>query len=922
MNRRIPSLIAFLLVGVVYLEGGADFVEHGLMDLRFRLLAQEPTGKVLVVAADARSLESLRVWPWPRGYHATVLTHLMEAGAHEVAFDLDLSSPSASKEDDAFEAALKAAEGRTILPVANRWQQGAGSEPSRGDWVETQPLERFSAHAVLAGTSRRPERDGLIRRHNLKTPFQGPSMVDALMGKTVPGDSFYIDFGIDAAAIAEISYLDVLTGKFDAAEVRGRKVIVGTNAVRLGQQAAVPVQGSLSGTILEALAFESLASGRALRRLPPAAGLIGALLLAFLLGPYLDTAPWRRGLLVVCGVTVGLFVLSVVVQATAPVLLDISPMVLCLAAAYTFALVRHIDRQHLGLLSQTAAARKAGIMMRHVVQNSSDAIITVDTLGHIETFNPAAQSLFHFMAEAVHGRLISDLVAGGLSGAEEPDGSGRLLSGPVEGVGYRRDGSTFQLEMSVTSSTLNERRVRVAFLRDISERKKQEAELEHQATHDVLTELPNRRLLQERAEAMLKQAQEDDGPAVVLILDLDRFKEVNDTLGHTVGDLLLQQIARRLEEPLRDEDTIARIGGDEFAVLLPQAGIESAHAMAELMVAALSKPFELQGLALRVDVSIGIALFPDHGKEATSLLQHGDVAMYVAKKMRSPVALYDPEKDLSSVRHLTLRGELQEAVDKDHLILHFQPKVLAASNRAFGVEALVRWNHPEHGLLFPDEFIPLAENTGLIKPITRWVLRAAVAQCAAWNRQGMQVDLSVNCSARNLMEDDLPQAIDAILREFGVPPNRLTLEITETSLIEDPERALQIATYLHSQGLCISIDDFGTGYSSLEYLRKLPVQELKIDKSFVMKMDENEGDEKIVLSVIELAHNLGLKSVAEGVGSKAVWERIRALGCDVGQGYYFAPPMPAEALSEWLRTSEWSLKRRGMGGASAAVMHP
>ncbi|TDI13954.1 MAG: EAL domain-containing protein [Acidobacteria bacterium] len=922
MNKRIPSLLAVLLVGVIYLEGGMDFVEHSLMDLRFRLLGQEPTGKVVVVAADARSLESLKVWPWPRGYHATVLNHLVEAGATEVAFDLDLSSPSAVKEDDALETALKAAKGRTILAVASRWQQAPGGGKSGGGWVETQPLERFSAHAILAGTSQRPEGDGLIRRHNLETLFQGPSMVDALMGKSSPDGSFYIDFGINAASITEISYLDVLTGKFDAAKVRGRKVIVGTNAVRLGEQAAVPVQGSLSGTILEALAFESVASGRALRRLPPALGLMGALLLSLLLGPHLDTASWRRGLLVVCGCSAGLFGLSMVVQATAPVLLDISPMVLSLVAIYAFALVRHIDRQHLGLLSQTAEARKAGIMMRHVVQNSSDAIITVDTLGRIEAFNPAAQSLFHFLAAAVRGRPISDLVAGGLSAAEASDGSGRLLSTPVEGVGYRRDGSTFHLEMSVTSSSLDGQRIRVAFMRDITERKKQEAALEHQATHDVLTQLPNRILLQERAESMLRQAKEEDGNAVVLVLDLDRFKEVNDTLGHKMGDLLLQRIARRLEEPLRADDTIARIGGDEFAVLLPQAGIEPAQAMARLLVAALAKPFELQGLALRVDVSIGIALYPDHGQDAVSLLQHGDVAMYTAKRSRTPVALYDLEQDLSSVRHLTLRGELKEAVDKDHLVLHFQPKIFAASNRAFGVEALVRWNHPEHGMLFPDDFIPLAENTGLIKPITRWVLRAAVAQCAEWQRQGLPMNLSVNCSARNLMEDDLPQAIDAILREYGVPPDRLTLEITETSLIEDPERALQVATYLHSQGLCISIDDFGTGYSSLNYLRRLPVQELKIDKSFVMKMDENESDEKLVLSIIDLAHNMGLRSVAEGVETEAVWERLRAMGCDVGQGYYFSRPLPAEALSEWLRTSAWSLKKRAVGGASAAAVRP
>jgi diguanylate cyclase (GGDEF)-like protein/PAS domain S-box-containing protein len=911
MNRRLPSLLAVLVIGVIYLEGGVDFVEHRLMDLRFQTLASRPTGKVVVVSADDRSLEALSSWPWPRGYHATVLRNLVDAGAREVGFDVDFSAPVAVQQDDAFHAALKEAEGRTVLPVSEVWRQG---------WVERRPLERFTGHAVLASVSLRPESDGLVRQYAQETPFEGPSMARAMMGLARPGDSFHIDFGIDAASITQIPFVDVLTGKFDPERVRHRAVLVGPTAAQLGGQMAVPVQGAMPGTLIEALALESLAGGRALQRLPPAVALLGALLLAMFLGPRLDAASWRWGLALVSLSAVALFGLSVLVQATAPVILDISPMVMTLAGAYGFELVRRIDHQHLGLLSQAAEVRRAGTMMRHVVEHSSEAIITVDSSGRIETFNPAAEELFQFVPASVVGRPLSDLVAGGLAAAEVRDGSGRLETRPVEGVGYRRDGSTFDLEMAATSFSLEQRRLRVAFVRDITERKKQKIALEHQATHDVLTQLPNRLLLQERAAAMLKQAEDEDSPAVVLVLDLDRFKEVNDTLGHKVGDQLLQQIARRLEEPLRPDDTIARVGGDEFAVLLPQAGLEPARAMARLLVTALSKPFDLDGLALQVDVSIGIALYPDHGTDAASLLQHGDVAMYAAKKTRSPVALYNPEKDLTSVRHLALRGELQKAVEQDHLVLHFQPKILSKSNQVFGMEVLVRWNHPEHGLLFPDEFIPLAENTGLIKPITRWVLRAAAAQYSEWHRRGLEIPLSVNCSARNLMEDDLPHAIDSILRKHGVPPRQVTLEITETSLIEDPDRALQVATYLHSQGLSISIDDFGTGYSSLDYLRKLPVQELKIDKSFVMKLDQSRGDEKIVLSIIDLAHNLGLKAVAEGVENATVWERIREMGCDVGQGYFFARPMAVEALDEWLRTSTWSVSHRvasARGGAGS-----
>jgi EAL domain-containing protein (putative c-di-GMP-specific phosphodiesterase class I) len=340
-----------------------------------------------------------------------------------------------------------------------------------------------------------------------------------------------------------------------------------------------------------------------------------------------------------------------------------------------------------------------------------------------------------------------------------------------------------------------------------------------------------------------------------------------------------------------------------------------AQSIATGFIGSLAHPFELDGLILQVDASIGIAMYPDHGTEATALLQRGDVAMYVAKNVRNTVAVYSPEEDFNSVRHLTLKGELRQAVEEDHLVLYYQPKISSATGRVTGVEALLRWQHPRHGLVPPAEFIPLAEYTGLIKPMTHWVLEAALCQHAQWRSMGLDIPISVNCSARNLLEEDLPGTVQAKLAAHGISPDRLVLEITETAIIEDPRAALDVLTMLADLGVMISIDDFGTGYSSLEYLIKLPATELKIDRSFVLGIGKDESNAVVVRSTIDLAHNLGMKAVAEGVDSMEVWEKLRTLGCDMSQGYLFSKPVSAADFIRWLDESPWGVKAADLASA-------
>lgn len=529
---------------------------------------------------------------------------------------------------------------------------------------------------------------------------------------------------------------------------------------------------------------------------------------------------------------------------------------------------------------------------------SAEAVIAVNSEGRIAALNSAAEELFGCSAPDTVGRPVTDLVDDGL-----PDSDDHGSSDPLESVGKRSAGDTFPLGVSMAELTIEGQHYRIGLMWNISTRRNREAELHHEATHDPLTGLGNRAFLEQQSEDILQ----DGTLAVVLLLELDRLREVNNSLGHQTGDLMLQCIAERLRGALPPGCILARLDGAQFAALLPDLGEESAFQLAERVVKAVRSPFEISGLSLQAELTVGIAAYPDHADRMTDLIQKSDVALYQARKVRKTVAAYRPELDLNSARHLTLRGELQRAVEEDHLVLYYQPKILASTNRITGVEALVRWQHPTQGLVFPDDFIPLAEHTGIIRSITRWVLQEAFRQSAEWEKAGIILPFSVNCSARNLQEEDLPETIARYLKEYGVPPERLTLEVTETMLIEDPQRALEVATLLANQGICISIDDFGTGYSSLDYLRKLPVKELKIDKSFVMRMDEEEGDAVIVRSIIDLAHNLGLKAIAEGVETGAVWSRLQSLGCDTGQGYFFARPIPVEVLTQWMRTSAWGL---------------
>jgi diguanylate cyclase len=423
----------------------------------------------------------------------------------------------------------------------------------------------------------------------------------------------------------------------------------------------------------------------------------------------------------------------------------------------------------------------------------------------------------------------------------------------------------------------------------------------HDSTHDSLTNLPNRTLFIDRLQQAVNLAAREKSALAVCILDIDRFKEVNDTLGHYNGDRLIKQVALRLTGVIRESDTLARIGGDEFGFMLPKiATADDLKKLGKKLQKALEPPFALENLSLDVSASIGATLYPEHGYDVDTLIQRADVAMYIAKQDNSGIIIYSKELDGHSPHRLTLGSELREAINNDDLVLYYQPKIFSKSDMLQAAEVLVRWQHPIHGFMLPDQFIPLAERVGLISDVTLWVLKNSLRQCREWNSAGINIEISVNVSSLCLLDPEFPDVLTGLLASHEFPAKSLMIEITETSIMVNPERSFQVLNRIADMGVGVSIDDFGTGYSSLAYLKKLPATEIKIDKSFVMEMLENDSDMAIVNATIQLGHNLGLTVVAEGVENIAAFNKLKAMGCDILQGYFISKPVAANEFFSWI----------------------
>ncbi len=437
--------------------------------------------------------------------------------------------------------------------------------------------------------------------------------------------------------------------------------------------------------------------------------------------------------------------------------------------------------------------------------------------------------------------------------------------------------------------------------------KERTAALEHQALHDLLTGLPNRTLLRDRLQQATLAAGRTGSGVALLVLDLDAFKEINDSLGHHRGDLVLKEIGPRLRVGVRESDTVARLGGDEFAIVLPGADRSTATHIARRTLESLEPPLVVEGRPVEVGASLGVALYPEHGEDADILLRHADTAMYSAKRSTGGFTFYESRDD-TEARHAGLTTQLRHAIGRDEFALDYQLQVDFRTRRFTAVEALLRWRHPEQGLISPAEFIPLAERRGMMKPLTQWVLNAALRQRREWHTAGIELPVAVNLSTRNLLDPELAQTIADLLGRWQLQPDQLAVEITESAIMAEPERARGTVFDLREMGMRVSIDDFGTGYSSLAYLHRLAVDQIKVDRSFVMAMPHDKSAATIVRATVDLGHALGIEVVAEGVESQQVWDQLASLGCDQAQGYFIGRPAGASDVTRRLAESGWTFE--------------
>jgi diguanylate cyclase (GGDEF)-like protein/PAS domain S-box-containing protein len=896
-----PAAALAIFAGAYFLHANGRLarLDNVIADTRASVLRHERASDIVIVGIDPDSLAALDEWPWPRRHHARLLQMLKPAAPRSLFIDIEFASRSPEEQDDALlERALADWQGTPVYLATHSQARSLAD----GELTVTRPLPRFAAHAQLASVTLEPGSDGLVRDMRSSWEVDGERLKSIFAHETPLPDGTVvpIDFSIDYGSFAYVSFIDVANGRIDPAELRNKTIYVGSTAIELGDFVTVPVYRALPGVVVQALATQTVRDG-VMRTLPAGFYAVAIALFTLIATLLFGRRGWRRNAVMVAAAFVVLAGATLILHGGARVVLDVAPFALALVATFIAATVRLLDEQTWRAVAFSLGIKRSDALLRSVVDASTDAIICIDAQGTIRTANPATSRLFG----CVHATLFDAELAGFVPGFQgDVDlGLASLTGTPLERVARTADGRKLPVEITL-SRVATEDGLYTAIIRDVSERQAQQRALEHQATHDPLTGLPNRTALARYLGTLLGRASARERVAL-LMLDLSRFKEVNDTLGHDVGDEVLREVARRFSAQLRGHAFISRIGGDEFAVVLPgvadHAGVDE---LARGLIEGLRTPIDSRGIAIEVGVSVGIAVAPDHGLDSRELLRHADVAMYAAKRHGAGFEYYDMVDDHHTVRRLGMLSELRTAIEKGGIALHYQPQIDLRTGGVSSVEALVRWNHPMYGNVSPVEFVTLAEATDLIHPLTYWTIRTALADLAEWSKQGIELRVAINVSARVLQDVEFPVRLKHLLQATAIRAEQIELEITESAMLVDPERAKHIVRELHGLGVLISIDDYGTGFSSLGYLRDLRVHALKLDRSFVVDLETRAQNRVIVESTAQMAHALGLHVVAEGVETKWVQDYLRSIGYDLAQGYLFARPMTAEDCSNWIRNEK------------------
>jgi diguanylate cyclase (GGDEF)-like protein/PAS domain S-box-containing protein len=899
------ALAIFAMAAGLRALGALQAPDNAFADQRARWLSHEVHSDIVIVGIDAASVQALDQWPWPRRHHAQLIDQLVKTAPRSVFLDIDFSSLSTPFDDAALELALnRPRDFPVILPAF--FQNNSGTDQSLN---VTMPRPRFARRTERAIVNTLQGRDGLTRVWRTSWDVRGmreASVIDR--ARRLPdGYDVRIDYSIAPSSFTYVSYVDVLSGSVPREVFADKDVFVGATAVELGDMVPVPLHRSLPGVVVQALAAETVRRGAP--RALPWWGELGLLALWTAAAAFLFAlrggAQWLRNLAVLAVALAAIAGVSLYLFETQGLWLEVSTPMLAVALLFVAGVVASLEAQTWKALAYALGMRRRDALLESIVQSSTDCIVCVDEAGIIKTANPAASRLFDCPAYDLIEQPIAKFITL-LAGDDAGTRLGALHGAIRECDARTARGDVFPVEISVSrvrATAASDEQLYTAIVRDIRERRAQQRRLQHQATHDSLTGLPNRAALLTHLEDSLLE--EPGSSTALLMLDLCRFKEVNDTLGHNVGDRVLCEVAQRFAAALANSrmagrSMIARIGGDEFTVVLDSPEATDLPAVSQQLADCLRTPIDVAGISIEVGVSIGIARLPQDAGDAQALLRHADVAMYVAKRRGASYEYYDSAYDENTVRKLAIGGELRSAIAANQLELHFQPQVNLRSGLVESCEALVRWIHPVQGAVSPAEFIAIAESTDLIRPLTEWTLSCALTQVRGWRARGVHLRVAVNLSARLLQDTAFPARLRELLAASGVAAASLELEITESAMMLDPARALRVIQEIDKLGVLISIDDFGTGYSSLGYLRDLPVNALKLDKSFVMGMRNNSDDRIIVESTAQLAHGLKLELVAEGVETDWDAAFLKAAGYDFAQGFRYSRALPADQFMGWV----------------------
>ncbi len=889
MRNFRHHIFALSVLVLVWLTGTHAALLDTLSDLRSAWFPRTATGGVVLVGIDAYSITKMGGWPWPRQLHADLIAKLQKAGVQDIAFDVDFSSPSNPASDAAFADALRQA-GSVILPVFR--------QPVLRGFQLNQPLAEFRKSSWSALVNVAPEANGIVRQYPIGDSVNGqflPSLAALLMGG-LPGKtgSFYVDFSIEPKTIPIVSYADVINEDPSTLQtVKDKKVIVGGTALELGDRFTVPRGRIIAGPVLQALAAESLGQNRALHRTDRLfswiiVGLIGLSMLVL----WRRLSGLQRGLLLATAAVV-VEVAAAILQSRMPIIWDTSPVVV-VAGAYLLALgLDEID--FWAMLSRISEDR-----FQRVTMSLGDALICTDRTGVITVCNPAAAAMFSYPPGELVGRSVESFIRNSQN-EKLVVADALAANAAIEMEGIRNGGMAFPIEARLSSWDADGVRHYGLVIRDITERKREAEKIRRLAERDFLTGLANRHTLNEHIAAKLKTCDVMTAEVALILLDLDKFKEVNDTLGHAYGDQVLIAVSERLLSLVSADALVARLGGDEFAILI--SGKEAA-ARARTVCQAIATTFKDSAIValdrpVNLDACLGVAVYPVDATAADELFANADLALYRAKVLGSgSLCFFEHGFRTDFEARLALERELQRAVDNNEFELFYQPQVDLQRGGLVGAEALIRWRHPERGLVSPAEFIPVLNRSALSNRVGEWVLRTACQQGAKWMAAGHRIRIAVNLASSQLQSADLPATVRAALASSGFSPNQLELEVTEDSVIADEEQALDAIHTIQKAGVRLAFDDFGTGYASLSYLKKFRLDVLKIDKSFVMGLNSSPDDMAIVGATLAISKQLGLSVIAEGVEDAAIADTLRRLGCAEAQGYYYGKPMPAPEFEQ------------------------